>query len=947
MTQAAPIPQDILDGLAGNVPGGLLAALRAHGDVSARVDSLADSVERTAITDIARALIQAATLVHATDELGEPLPRARSRRAMAQTLAYANRFDEAIARLQEAVGLAEQACDPLEAARARMTTLHALARRGQLAEAVAAGELALRGFETAGERVLSARAHINLGVVHRMRDEPRLALVHFNVAMKSLDDQPVLLAQLQSNRAEALLDVHDFAGAEQAFESAMITFEAQGMTRAQAIVRGNIADLMGRQGRVEKALRFFEVARRLFNESDAPGDLARLWIEQAEVLLAIGMPDEAVQACHRALPTLRARGLTLETARALSTLARAHIETRQGTQARDAIAEAADIFSSLGHTTGQARMKSLLSRVASASDDHAGALCLALQAVELFGDRPVDAASARRDAAHELISLGRPAEAERQISLALAATETLGIAPLLADLLVLRARTHTDAGRLSEARRDLSSAVDQIERVRGALPEHRFRSAFLGSRAGVYSRAATASLDAPESDVEHAFTFVERAKGRSLQDLSHRDGQAVPVHVAHDSTEQNMFCELAQLRGELGALYGQTERTGTHESRVDAGWSTSVQERERRVRSLEDRLASTSQHRIIFGSPVGVSEIQGRLAPDSALVEYFEEAGRLSAFVISARSTVVHRKLADLSEVTAQVEAMAFQIERAVVRGLPEGPSGLRLSRDVQAVLQTLHRALLGPLAHELAAMRRVIFVPHGTLFRVPFHALVDPQGVAAVERFECVTAPSATVACAIPTRRAVTGTMLAVGVSDPAIPRAEHEAACIAQIVPAARSLLGANATVKQVLAAACGCSTIHFATHARFVRANPSASGIKLADGWLTAWDIAELRLAGAQVVLSGCDTGKSEVATGEEIMGLARALLTAGASSLLLSHWRLNDAVAEKMFAAMYTSKYHEGALPSVGWSAALRAAQLEFSRRGLHPAAWASLFEIGPV
>ena len=58
-----------------------------------------------------------------------------------------------------------------------------------------------------------------------------------------------------------------------------------------------------------------------------------------------------------------------------------------------------------------------------------------------------------------------------------------------------------------------------------------------------------------------------------------------------------------------------------------------------------------------------------------------------------------------------------------------------------------------------------------------------------------------------------------------------------------------------------------IHIASHARFVRSDPLASGLRLADGWLTARDILNLRIGGATVVLSGCDTGRAVIASSDE--------------------------------------------------------------------------------
>ncbi len=86
-------------------------------------------------------------------------------------------------------------------------------------------------------------------------------------------------------------------------------------------------------------------------------------------------------------------------------------------------------------------------------------------------------------------------------------------------------------------------------------------------------------------------------------------------------------------------------------------------------------------------------------------------------------------------------------------------------------------------------------------------------------------------------------------------------------------------------------------------FARKQPFFSGLLLADGWLTIPQIYQLRLKADLVTLSGCETGIHEVSGGDELLGLTRGFLYAGASSMLVSLWRVADDS---------TAFYHEGIL-----------------------------------
>jgi CHAT domain-containing protein len=159
-------------------------------------------------------------------------------------------------------------------------------------------------------------------------------------------------------------------------------------------------------------------------------------------------------------------------------------------------------------------------------------------------------------------------------------------------------------------------------------------------------------------------------------------------------------------------------------------------------------------------------------------------------------------------------------------------------------------------------------------------------------------------------------------------------------------------EATLARLKETAPTCRTIHLATHGTFRADNPLFSGLNLADGWLTTLDVFDLRLNASLVTLSACQTGQSVVASGDELLGLMRAFLYAGAASLILSQWTVQDRCAAQLMETVY-QKLAEG------WNkgAALRHAQLAFlagehpGRTApdlhAHPYFWAPFFLVGDV
>jgi len=115
---------------------------------------------------------------------------------------------------------------------------------------------------------------------------------------------------------------------------------------------------------------------------------------------------------------------------------------------------------------------------------------------------------------------------------------------------------------------------------------------------------------------------------------------------------------------------------------------------------------------------------------------------------------------------------------------------------------------------------------------------------------------------------------------------------------------------------------------------------SSIRLGGSYLSLYDLCHLRLPAELVVLSGCATGLNVVTPGDELIGLVRGLLQAGAQSLLLSLWDVHDKSTRDFMVAFY-SRLQQG----MSKSAAVQRAMMELRERYPHPYYWASFSLIG--
>ncbi|MGC1199747.1 MAG: CHAT domain-containing protein, partial [Geitlerinemataceae cyanobacterium] len=124
-------------------------------------------------------------------------------------------------------------------------------------------------------------------------------------------------------------------------------------------------------------------------------------------------------------------------------------------------------------------------------------------------------------------------------------------------------------------------------------------------------------------------------------------------------------------------------------------------------------------------------------------------------------------------------------------------------------------------------------------------------------------------------------------------------------------------------------------------FAGANPRQSGDD--DGVLTALEVAGLRLRGTQlVVLSACKTGVGDVATGEGVYGLRRALTISGAKTQVMSLWNVETYATQHLM-----TEYYQRLAQGEERGEALRQVQLEMLRGDTfqHPDFWAAFLPSG--
>lgn len=189
-------------------------------------------------------------------------------------------------------------------------------------------------------------------------------------------------------------------------------------------------------------------------------------------------------------------------------------------------------------------------------------------------------------------------------------------------------------------------------------------------------------------------------------------------------------------------------------------------------------------------------------------------------------------------------------------------------------------------------------------------------------------------------------GRLLAV--ADPGIPAAADEVAGLARLFPGqSRIFTSPLARESDVKAALVDYDIVHLSVHGKFVAGEPLLSYLELGrggddDGRLTAAEMFGLPLAKSRVVvLSACETGRAEATHANEVIGMERALIYAGAPALVLSQWQVDSEATARWMQAFYDAGRTQ-TLPEAARTA-LKAVKASPQYR--HPYYWAAFTMIG--
>jgi tetratricopeptide (TPR) repeat protein len=847
------------------------------------VESAAERAVRLVPTDPAAARAAATAALASTSD---PLAIANAAWALGLLARGEHDMGAAVQHLVRAAKAADRAGAARLAADIRISLALALAYQGRIAPA-------LRELDRAAVTVAPARrgrVDLQRGAVRQLQGRLDDALDCYDRSeplLRAGGDLP-MLAALHNNRGQILLRKGALAAAEDASWRAVALFRELGQQRDASKAVHNAGLLAARRGDIIGALNAFDEADRAQAAEGIVDGIGLL--DRSEALLTARLLVEARDSVDRSLPALERGELTGYVAVAQLVRAQIALLDDRPAEARELAEMSSAAFARQRRGNYRAAAAAIAVRAAWASGDRtpellgtAGRLAARLEAAGWS----LAALDSRLVAGQIALALGRGRTARAHLG-PLAARRQDDPADVRSRVFHARALLALAAGDRRRADIALRAGMAAVERHREAMGGTELRA-----------NASAHAADLARLGIELA--LADRAPERVLRWAERWRAGVLALRPVRPPDEEQLAGALAELRQ---AAHAQGEATGRELDRL-----------RRQQAMLERTVTRLARHSSVSrryqpGPPSGV-DIRRSLG-EEALVEFVTSAGQLHAVVLTAGRQTLHA-LGPAAEVEKSAMVLRFWLRRLVHRFGNE--AGLdRAERQAGSEASHLDGLLVAPLAERLGD-RPLVIVPTTVLHALPWALLPTlagrPVTVAPSAAWWQRAARVETAWPAGPGR-----VLLAAG---PELPEGEAEVLDLAGEYDAAECLSGPHATVGAVGKALDGVDLAHIAAHGTFRADQPLLSSLRLADGPITVYDLERLKRTPRVMVLAACDAGVAAVRPGDELMGLAAALLAQGTVALVAPLFPVQDAATRPTMLALHRA-LRAGAAPAAALAAA---------------------------
>ena len=674
----------------------------------------------------------------------------------------------------------------------------------------------------------------------------------------------------------------------------------------------------------------------------------------------------ALDYYQKALTQFKLDGNQIDSSRVLSLIGNAHYVLGNLDLAIDSYQKGLTLREEMDDSAGQVDLQTGLGTVYLRKRDYAEALNhynTALQLLEPNGNKAVVASTLTR-IADVYLAQGNYEDTLKFGTQALNLAKEIRSKDVYWYALLLIGKAQVALGKNFQGRDAFTSAVSIIESQRS---EPTSNTAELG-RSSILAYHAAVDLFIADGNAAEAFDYAERGKVQSLYEVFRRDNAlSMRGMTAKEQTDERA------LIGEAISLHLQLERNSQSPN------STAARQSSLNDRLQQTRAAYSAFRNQLFSAHPTLKAERGELPPfqldeartligdlQTALMEYVTTDRDTYLFVLTleendktsrrARTATLSLKAYPLNIPYEQLTALVSELQRALTEQ----------NEDVAQSLQKAYDILLRPAAEQFTGKSRLVVVPDGVLWKVPFEALQPSADRYAIDQFAVSYAPSLAALREFRKlrREAPLGSLLAI--ENPVVPpqltdrmrlsyadihfeataQQNSQVESLASIYPPNRRkfFAGALATEDTVKRESAHFSILQIAAPALLDDATPTSSFIALSntgsndDGFLQSREILNLQTTARVALLSHVShIGNYSTAP----LAMSWAWFVAGTPDVVMNRWETrspSNAILMKEFHNRLRTQRLDKALQQ-------SALTLRNSPQYKHPYFWAGWVLIG--
>ncbi len=870
-------------------------------------------------------------------------------------------------------------------ARTRIGRVSACLRLNRPTEALRDAARAHDIFVRNGKLRRAGQIDVNAAVINFELGRYDQALRLFDRAIETYlqhgDDVALNIARALGNKALTLAAQGKFREAVALHEQARVTFAEHGEAEEISVARSdlNIASIHAVQGHYSRALFLYNQSRELFRKHGMQAQAAEVAQQMCDCLLHLNRASDAYELAGETVCFFRSvLGQRHNLARSLTFQADAAMLQGNFLEADQMLAEASVLLDEAGLVRLAALVRLQRAHLYFADGLFADSSREVQYVADVFAGQEDLPHLARALLLQARIADAQHNEpvAEDLCDQALDIAQHQGLLDLKYLCFDLLGQIAERSGDFSEAALYYDRAIQGIDEVQSRLVLDE-RTSFLEDKGGIYQRAMVLALRQNQTD--RALMYVEKAKSQVLGDYlrnnidirlraSDKAGEAILERIAHLREEQAGFSSIVYHTEDAASLTNIGNTTALRLRAISPQVARQeMQRREHHIEQLLEQMQLRSagdlierpraqwSHNIIAEG----SRPLPSLAYQAVMLEYYVADQDLYIFSVSHEGIDVQVVSGVVSKLERLLSLWRTNLDLAgQAAGAPDQADAfLPLQKNGLGLLKRIYDLLLRPVSDILSECTHLTIVPYGMLHVLPFHCLFD--GVQfVVERFSVSYLPSASLAdiCHQRGQRmrqqgAPLQRSLVLGLSDGGrLQYAAQEARTVARHLQVACAL-DDKATSSLLWERGPTSPIIHIAAHGLFRLDAPNFSYIKLADRQLSTIEVFNLDLSACSlVVLSACETGRSVVGGIDEVIGLGRGFLYAGAASLLPTLWKVDDASSAELMHVFYQALlqgHTKAAALSDAQRAFLRQARVSARPHRVHPYFWGAFHLIGDV